>query len=397
MTGGSSLEEREHGADHLLVRAPHALRVDHRLGLAGGAGGEEELRDRVGADARHALRPRVSRVGFSSSGSSWTTSVPGGTAAAIAAWNGSRCEANTRPGVISAHVASAWRSRSRAASTPATPAHRGCRRTARRARSARARSRCRRAPPAAAPPTASARAAPAPTRARAASRLARRSGAPARRRVALREEHALRRVARPVVEPLGELAGYGAERVRRAQEHRAVRAALGDAAGFANRTLRVLLASASLSSRRSSARRSFVSMRAAKRRSCSRTRRRSCSVRRCPLAVRYRPQARASSGRWRRSASPCASSQSMSSIAPERAVPSTSPSVDWLMPGFACRMTSAVKRGGVMPAPAVARWKAVERRHLGAAQRVAEVLVEIEVVDPARRARWACESLTGKL
>ena len=48
----------------------------------------------------------------------------------------------------------------------------------------------------------------------------------------------------------------------------------------------------------------------------------------------------------------------MSSIAPERAVPSTSPSVDWLIPGFACRITSAVKRGGVMRAPAVARWKA---------------------------------------
>ena len=45
-------ERREALADHLLVRAQHALRVDHALGQLGRSGGEQELGDRVGADAR---------------------------------------------------------------------------------------------------------------------------------------------------------------------------------------------------------------------------------------------------------------------------------------------------------------------------------------------------------
>ena len=44
-----------------------------------------------------------------------------------------------------------------------------------------------------------------------------------------------------------------------------------------------------------------------------------------------------------------------SSIAPERAMPSTAPRVDWLSPGLAPMMTSALKRGGVIPSPRVAR------------------------------------------
>jgi hypothetical protein len=39
-------------ADHLLVRAQHALRVDHALRQLGRSGREQELGDRVGADAR---------------------------------------------------------------------------------------------------------------------------------------------------------------------------------------------------------------------------------------------------------------------------------------------------------------------------------------------------------
>ena len=39
-------------------------------------------------------------------------------------------------------------------------------------------------------------------------------------------------------------------------------------------------------------------------------------------------------------------------------MPSTAPSADWLMPGLAPTITSAVKRGGVMCWPRVAAWKA---------------------------------------
>ncbi len=44
------LQECQHGRDHRLIAAQHALGVDHRLGHAGGAGGEQELGDSVGAD-----------------------------------------------------------------------------------------------------------------------------------------------------------------------------------------------------------------------------------------------------------------------------------------------------------------------------------------------------------
>ena len=50
ITGGSSRKIGELVGDHLLVGAPHALRVDHALGHAGGAGGEQHLGDRVGPD-----------------------------------------------------------------------------------------------------------------------------------------------------------------------------------------------------------------------------------------------------------------------------------------------------------------------------------------------------------
>ena len=49
-------QRREALADHLLVRAQHALGVDHALGQLGRARREQELGDRVGAD------PRVRRV-----------------------------------------------------------------------------------------------------------------------------------------------------------------------------------------------------------------------------------------------------------------------------------------------------------------------------------------------
>ena len=52
-------EEGQHRQDHFLVRAPHALGVDHRLRRAGGAGGEEELDDGVGADAGMRLVDRA--------------------------------------------------------------------------------------------------------------------------------------------------------------------------------------------------------------------------------------------------------------------------------------------------------------------------------------------------
>ena len=43
-------QRREALPDHLLVRAQHALGVDHALGQLGRARGEQELGDRVGAD-----------------------------------------------------------------------------------------------------------------------------------------------------------------------------------------------------------------------------------------------------------------------------------------------------------------------------------------------------------
>ena len=49
---------------------------------------------------------------------------------------------------------------------------------------------------------------------------------PAARTVALGEEHALGRLVRPQIEPLGDLLRIAAERMRRAQEHAAVGAAL---------------------------------------------------------------------------------------------------------------------------------------------------------------------------
>ena len=51
-TGGSSATKAEAGGDHRLVRAQHALGVDDGLGLAGGAGGEQEFGDGVGRDLR---------------------------------------------------------------------------------------------------------------------------------------------------------------------------------------------------------------------------------------------------------------------------------------------------------------------------------------------------------
>ena len=49
-TGGSSARNGEACADHRLVRAQHALGVDHALRLAGRARGEQEFGDGVGSD-----------------------------------------------------------------------------------------------------------------------------------------------------------------------------------------------------------------------------------------------------------------------------------------------------------------------------------------------------------
>ena len=54
-------QRREALADHLLVRAQHALRVDHALGQLGRAGGEEELGDGVGADRGMRIVDRARR------------------------------------------------------------------------------------------------------------------------------------------------------------------------------------------------------------------------------------------------------------------------------------------------------------------------------------------------
>ena len=51
-------EERQMRRDHRLVRAQHALRVDHALGHARRAGGEEEFRDRVGRGRANGRRRR---------------------------------------------------------------------------------------------------------------------------------------------------------------------------------------------------------------------------------------------------------------------------------------------------------------------------------------------------
>ena len=51
-TGGGLAQRGQRVRQHLLVAAEHALRVDHRLGLSGRAGGEQEFGDRVRADGR---------------------------------------------------------------------------------------------------------------------------------------------------------------------------------------------------------------------------------------------------------------------------------------------------------------------------------------------------------
>ena len=54
-------EEREHALDHRLVRAPHALRVDHGLRRAGRAGGKQKLDDGVRPDSCVRLVERARR------------------------------------------------------------------------------------------------------------------------------------------------------------------------------------------------------------------------------------------------------------------------------------------------------------------------------------------------
>lgn len=51
-------QRRRRLREHLLVAAEHALGVDDRLGLPGGAGGQEEFRDRIRADGRVRLLHR---------------------------------------------------------------------------------------------------------------------------------------------------------------------------------------------------------------------------------------------------------------------------------------------------------------------------------------------------
>ncbi len=110
MTGGSSRDERKSGAEHRLVGAQHALRVDDAFRLAGGAGGKKEFRDRIGRDAWHAP-PRPSPPAWSrqderrrfdrrsTAAPATTISTPAGTVAAMARANAVPLAANTRPGV----------------------------------------------------------------------------------------------------------------------------------------------------------------------------------------------------------------------------------------------------------------------------------------------------------
>ena len=99
----------------------------------------------------------------------------------------------------------------------------------RQARAARARGRCRRGSRSAARARGRARAAPAPMRAHLLERLRVAERAPAAARIALRQEDAVGRGRRPVLEPLGELRRVGRERMRRAEQDRAVRPALDHA------------------------------------------------------------------------------------------------------------------------------------------------------------------------
>jgi hypothetical protein len=90
------VQQHRHRLAHLLlVGAPHAVRVDHRLGQLGRARGEQELGDGVGAGGLHrgvdggvgavsssAAQRVVARPGNSPAPS--TTSTSAGTVAAMA-------------------------------------------------------------------------------------------------------------------------------------------------------------------------------------------------------------------------------------------------------------------------------------------------------------------------
>ena len=111
MTGGSSCRNASMVAIIAWIAAQHALGVDHRLGHAGGAGGEQELGDKSGpTPAAAASTAGVGEVASRSTkdvaarpagGSTVTAiSVVGATAALIAAFICGPEAANTRPGLI---------------------------------------------------------------------------------------------------------------------------------------------------------------------------------------------------------------------------------------------------------------------------------------------------------
>ena len=218
---------REEGSavrDHRLVRTPHALGVDHALGHAGRARGEQDLGDGVGRRPWHARRRRPSGAASSAAKSGvplalrvTTISTPGGTDRFDGARVRAPSAANTRPGVSRPTMCRACRSRTRSANRPARSARRECRHSWPRARAARARDRCRRG----------SRSGARRERSRVQQRRADAAhllqglrvgdGAPARRRVALRHEHAVGRLARPMHQALGQLLGIGRQRAASAR------------------------------------------------------------------------------------------------------------------------------------------------------------------------------------
>ena len=113
-------EKQQHAANHLLVRAQHALRVDHALRPAGRSRREQDLRDRVRADPRVRLVHGRRRAAWRSSSANGvagidagadddtTSSMPGGSTVAQRALEARRPRRRTpAPGCTRSKI---WRS-----------------------------------------------------------------------------------------------------------------------------------------------------------------------------------------------------------------------------------------------------------------------------------------------
>ena len=221
--------------DHLLVRAEHALRVDHALGHAGRAGGEEESSRSCRPRCAHGrLRLRASARPPRDRRRRWPCGPCGRRLAdhdlgvgRHARRDGAREASRLAPrrrgrASASRRCGAACRNRTTSANRRPRSARKGCRHAWRRAQAAHARCHCRRGSRPGARAKGRARRRAAPMRRTSAMRLAVRDTPPIARVAALREEETVGRRAAPNAR--GARSGArDKDRAERANAHRSCR------------------------------------------------------------------------------------------------------------------------------------------------------------------------------